>query len=159
MSEETNEQATTETTTTDVPTPKAKAKPKPKAKKPVPKAKPKAKPANKAAKPKAETRPPRDNARKVAKASEGKLNTDQVRVLRALNGKGRPLTMAEVKKGCGLEEDAKYSGGFLKSLHTLQESRLIRTDKEQDERTHTYAITDKGTAALKKAEAALKAAA
>lgn len=151
MSEEENysEAPSEETTaTTVVKTPKKAAK-KP-TKKP---AKVEKKVAKKPAK--KEANPPRDNARKVAKASEGKLNTDQVRILRALR-KGKPLIMQDIKAGVGMAAEAKYSGTFLKSIHNLRETRRVKVEEGQDHRAHTFTITERGKNDLEKAESAVK---
>ncbi len=160
--EETQSEEANEPVTSVPPTPK------PKAKKPVPKkaVKPLAKAVKtvkkltpkkaKPAKVERKTRTVRDDARKVSKASDGKLTTDQVRILRSMPKLGRSTTMAEIKKGCGMKEDQKYSGGFLKGLHELQESRMVKVDKDQDNRSHTYTSTEKGRGVLEKAEKAAK---
>jgi DNA-binding MarR family transcriptional regulator len=150
--EETTE-ATEETTTEK----SKKTKPKPKkAAKKVAK-KPAAKKATKkpVKKSKGESRPARDDARKVASASKGKLTTDQVRILRSLS-KGRPTTMEGIKEGCGMTPEQKYSGGFLKGVHNLIEARMVKIEKDQDNRAHSYTITDKGKNTLKSAEDAVE---
>lgn len=151
MSEEENysEAPSEETTTTQT-----VVKPKKAAKKPPKKAD---KPVKKAAKKVAKkaVAPPRDNARKVAKASEGKLNTDQVRILRALR-KGKALVMQDIKTGVGMAAEAKYSGTFLKAIHNLRETRRVKVEEGQDHRAHTFTITERGKSDLEKAESAAK---
>jgi DNA-binding MarR family transcriptional regulator len=148
------------TNETKVETPVSKKSPKPK-KSPSPKkvAKPvkKAAKSKKPAKKEKVSRPARDNARKVAKATEGKLNTDQIRVLRSLQ-KGKTCNMSQIKEGCGMSPDQKYSSPFLKGIHKLAEERYIKVEKDQDNRAHGYTITEKGKSVLQKAETAAKAA-
>lgn len=155
MSEEvTNSEETTVPETAPTPPKKAVAK-KPAKKADKKPAKKPAKAAKKAKAAKAPKNPPKDNARKVAKASEGKLTTDQVRILRALR-KGRPCTMQVVKVGCHIPAEAKYSGSFLKAMHNLRETRRVKVEEGQEKGLHTFTITERGKSDLEKAEAAAK---
>jgi hypothetical protein len=152
------------------PVPKKSPTPKPSKKAATPVKATKKAPAKKSAKPTKSTKaakksakkaatpknPPRDDARKVAACSGGKLTTDQVRVLRALKS-GKTTSMNDIKSGCGIDPDGKYSGGFLKGIHALQASRYIKVDDEEGVRGHTYSITPAGKTLLDKSEAAYKA--
>ncbi len=137
--------------------PKASTKAKPKAKAKTAK-KPKAKAKAKAAK--KVKRPAKDDARKVAKASDGDLDTDQVRQLRALS-KGKELTRDDLKEAVGIGRDGKYSQKWLDSLWALARKRppLIAIGNYEGDRKSYHSITATGKAALKKAEDAAKKAA
>lgn len=97
----------------------------------------------------------KDDARKVAFASDGKLDTDQVRVLRCIAMRNGTY-MREIKSYIGLAPDEKYSGKFLDGIHRLTSSKMIRVEVEQSSRRHVYYILDKGRKALKDAVAAEK---
>lgn len=148
--------------------PKPKAK---KADKPKPKAKAKGtvkkttvaaptKAAGKAkAAPKAPKKPrttkPDDGARLVAKASGDQLNSSQVRMLRALaecrNQTG--ITRAELKVGCGIREDQKYTSDWLNSLWAMEGKKLIAIlEPLEGERAQRHLILAKGRDILKTAE-------
>lgn len=104
------------------------------------------KPAAKAGpKPKAKASPKAgsDNARKVSVASDGKLNTDQVRVLRACQS-GRPTTMRQIKSFLGMAPEEKYSGKFLTGIHELIRRKLLTCTKDEGNRAFEYTLTANG---------------
>lgn len=96
-----------------------------------------------------------DDARKVAAATDGSLNTDQIRVLRILSS-GRPTLMRDIKAGLGMLPTEKYSSKFLNGIHALVKSKMISCDTVQDSRAFAYAILAKGKTALKEAVAEAK---
>ena len=96
-----------------------------------------------------------DDARKVAAATDGSLNTDQIRVLRILSS-GRPTLMREIKAGLGMLPTEKYSSKFLNGIHALVKGKMISCDTVQDSRAFAYAILAKGKTALKEAVAEAK---
>lgn len=101
-----------------------------------------------------------DNARKVAKASDGKLDAAQVRILRALKN-GKEVDRAELKELVGIGRDGKYSQAWLTSLWGLTETKPAYMSIVNSEETGTktyHQITAAGKAALEKAEKAFKAA-
>ena len=136
--------------TADKAKPKAKGKDKAKAK---PKGKAKAK-ADKKVK-----RPAKDDARKVAAATDGSLNTDQLRILRALSS-GKELTRGDLKEAVGIGRDGKYSQKWLDGLWALATKRppLIAIGNYEKDRKSYHTITAKGKEVLKKAEEAGKKA-
>lgn len=88
---------------------------------------------------------PRDDARAVAVASDGKLTTDQVRVLRTAL---RPCRMVQIKAAFGLSPEQKYSGKFLSHVHQLIHAKLLLCYPTQDSRAFEYHTTPKGKLAL-----------
>lgn len=88
---------------------------------------------------------PRDDARAVAVASDGKLTTDQVRVLRTAL---RPCRMVQIKAAFGLSPEQKYSGKFLSHVHQLIHAKLLLCYPTQDSRAFEYHTTPKGKTAL-----------
>ena len=96
-----------------------------------------------------------DDARKVAAATDGSLNTDQIRVLRILSS-GRPTLMREIKAGLGMLPTEKYSSKFLNGIHALVKGKMISCDTVQDSRAFAYTILAKGKTALKEAVAEAK---
>lgn len=97
---------------------------------------------------------PRDNARSVAYASDGKLNTDQIRVLRRLaRGECR---MVDLKAAIGLTPEQKYSGKFLKGVHEMVASKLIAVAHYDESRAYEYSILAKGRKLLAETEADAK---
>lgn len=109
---------------------------------------------SKIAKEKEAKKTPKDDARKVAKASRGKLDIAQVRILRAL-GKNRTkqgLTRDDIKEAVGIGREGKYSGGWLKSLWDLDAKHLITTSNYGDDRRYYHLISVTGKKALETAE-------
>lgn len=100
----------------------------------------------------------RDDARAVAKASNGKLNIDQVRVLRALAkpGQKKEMTRGDLKEAVGIGRDGMYSGKWLKSLWALAEKGFITTPEYEEDRLYYHTITSVGKKALASAEKAHK---
>lgn len=97
---------------------------------------------------------PKDDARKVAKASNGKLDIAQVRILRVLhkNRTKRGLTRDDIKEAVGIGREGKYSGGWLKSLWDLDNKHLITTSNYGDDRKYYHLISETGKKVLERAE-------
>jgi DNA-binding MarR family transcriptional regulator len=115
-------------------------------------------PKAKVAKANSKGKPTKDDARAVAKASGGKLDTDQVRVLRALASPGqkKELTRGDLKEAVGIGREGKYSSKWLNSLWDLAEKGFIVTPEYEGERCYYHAITAKGKKALEQSEQAYK---
>lgn len=90
-----------------------------------------------------------DGARKAAKASGGKLNTDQVRILRALLP-GKTIDKADLKDAVGIGRDKKYTQQWNDALWDLHERKYIVID--DSEKRHYFTITSVGERALEEAE-------
>lgn len=102
-----------------------------------------------------------DDAFQVAQASEGKINTAQVRILRFLKScKGKSATRKEVKEAVG--HWPGRSGYHIKWVNTLRElaPKFMKIEehepKDGEPAKHTYTITALGKATLEKAEKAAK---
>jgi len=109
------------------------------------------------------TRPAKDDARIVAKASDGKLNPDQVRILRVLKAAKKAVDRGDIKEGVGIGRDGKYGASWLKNLWALQAHRpkyitIEQPEPAQGERPkHFHQITKDGKDILETAEKAAKA--
>jgi len=103
-----------------------------------------------------------DDARAVAKTTDGFLDTQQVRILRALkkSDKKNPIDMAELKDRVGIGRDKKYSKGWLDALHDLIKHKLVVSTlspngsipEEGKRRKHYYYTLSSGVKRLEKAE-------
>lgn len=103
------------------------------------------------------TRPAKDDARKVAKCSKDKLNTDQVRILRALrSAKGRELTRDDIKDAVGIGRDGKYSQTWLASLNALAEAKYMKINSYEGQRAFSHTLTKLGEQVLAASEKSFK---
>lgn len=84
--------------------------------------------------------------RAIARASEGKVNTGQVRVLRALRGRKKAVTFAELKTLVGIT--GKYSASWLNKLWELSNDGYVKVEEyeasEGGHSKHYRTITPKG---------------
>lgn len=91
---------------------------------------------------------PKNEALQIAKASNGELDSNQVRILRALRAapKGKELTRRELI--------GSYSRKWLDSLWALRRKRppLINIGNYEGDRKAYHSIRAEGKASLKKAE-------
>ena len=100
-----------------------------------------------------------DDARAVAAASSGKLNTDQVRILRVLAKSKHPLSRKDLKIGVGI--NGLYSQSWLKSLQDLAARKLIAINISPDpekSRGFTHEIRKLGANFLASTEKSAKEA-
>lgn len=103
-----------------------------------------------------------DGAEQVAKASEGKLITSQVRILRALKKSSKPMTRLQLKEAVGLGHKKGFHIKWLKALRELA-PKYIKIKLEEggdgEQAKNYHSITDAGKNLIKEAEAnAAKAA-
>lgn len=106
----------------------------------------------------------KDDARLVARASEGRLDSNQVRILRALIGTRKPeLTRAELKDGVGIGAENRVGGPWNKSLWALYSaSQPLMTITEHGgeegagHKYYTFMVTARGREVLEKAEKGAK---
>jgi hypothetical protein len=92
-----------------------------------------------------------DGCDKVARASDGTLSSKQVRILRALQKAGKPLTMAELKPTQECRPDKSLGGVWQRFLMDLIGRSLVDTGSNEDG-LNTYSITPAGKALLEEAE-------
>lgn len=157
MSEEVKTEATEAAVETTAPKAKAPKAPKKAVKKAPKVGKPKAKAAKKVVKT-GEKKAAKDDARQVAAASDGRLNIDQVRIVRSLK-LGTAVTRDDLKELVGIGRDGKYSGKWLTSLVELSEKKppylkITTPEAQEGERggRRFHEVTAAGKAALASAE-------
>lgn len=103
-----------------------------------------------------------DGARQLAKASNGKFNVDQIRILRSLKNtkQNKSIDMPELKDRVGIGRDGKYSQSWLTSLKSLNDKKLIQITlsangqipKEGGRKKHFYHIFASGKKAIEQVE-------
>jgi hypothetical protein len=101
-----------------------------------------------------------DGCEELAKASDGKVTTRQVRMLRALSGQKRAMTRLELKTACGHWPDRKgYHRDWVNGLRDMVPHFVTATqgDLPSGQVGFTYTITAKGKALLAKLDKAREA--
>lgn len=104
-------------------------------------------------------RKPDDGCRAVAKASDGKLNSAQVRILRFLKTQKKPVDRTAIKVGVGIGAEGLYSADWLHGLWALDNSKWIKIEEHEPtegKAKHWHSITMKGKELLEKCEKSAK---
>lgn len=93
-----------------------------------------------------------DGCAEVARASEGVLDTDQVRLLRAMRN-GKTYTRQDLMELVGIGRGGNYSGKWAKSLRDLGPAKLVKISVDvEGGRAHLHTITQQGKKTLEKYE-------
>jgi hypothetical protein len=98
-----------------------------------------------------------DGCEAIARASDGKLNTLQVRFLRILKARGgKALTRKELKEETGhwLHRPNQYHKKWVLALKNLAEAKLVKVEEHEPDKGNArmvYSITAKGKEILDKA--------
>lgn len=101
---------------------------------------------------------PRSREYYLAKSSNGKFNTDGVKILTGLRKLGGgPVDRAAIKEVVGIGRDGLYSKAWLDTLKGLEASRFVTINRDAEgSRGYLHTLTASGRKALEKLEAAFK---